>query len=210
MLGRLLLLVIACGFSVSSVAQSTDTTEIIAQAAGWSAYRTLPNAPRARCGIDVRHEATARYFTISYTEGERAIVFLMNKQSWSIPANTSIPISLRVDQRPDWRIEGTGRGTRVQWQAGGRDGISFIQEFHSGMSMVISFPGGNEPPWRFSLEGTAAMVSAMLRCMSALQRPPEQPTQPFRAPPSEPTQPFAARPRFQQEAVPDAAPADRQ
>jgi hypothetical protein len=91
-----------------------------------------------------------------------------------------------------------------------RGGISFIQEFHSGVAMVISFPGGNEPPWRFSLQGTAAMVSAMLRCMSAMRRPPDQTTQPFRAPSSEPTQPFALRPRFPQEAVPDAMPADRQ
>lgn len=214
MIGRsLLILLLSFGFSGSAAAQSPTarTTETIARAAGWSVYRTLPNITPGRCGVDVAHAATERYFSVNAFQGERRLLIRATKRSWSIPENTRIPVSLRVDQRTNWTASGLGSGTEIWWYFSGDSIVPFLDEFQAGLSMVVAFPGGNEPPWHFSLQGTAAMLGALVRCMAELAQrtAPSGPTQPFGRP-SAPTQPFGERQGFPQVPVPDAAPADRQ
>lgn len=161
--------------------------------------------------MDVSHAATERYFSINALQGERRLLIRVTKRSWSIPENTRIPVSLRIDQRTTWTASGLGSGTEIWWYFSGNSVVTFVDEFQAGLSMVIAFPGGNEPPWQFSLQGTAAMLSALLQCMVELaeRTAPSGPTQPFSRP-SAPTQPFSERQGFPQVPVPDAAPADRQ
>ena len=154
------------------------------------------------CGIGSTFVGDNRSLSLRFSIGGDSVLFQAKKPNWNIPSGTSIPVVLQIGLDAPWNFQASGDGQIVAWSLDRSSMQSFDAQFRRAMSMTVSFPSGNEPPWAMALNGSTAISDAFGRCVTDLaQRTATQqaaPTQPFG---QSPTQPFAQEPQ------PSAAPA---
>lgn len=148
--------------------------------------------------------------TLGYTsiQNTNYIGVQLIKKSWSIPPKTAIRLQLQVDNDPPWMVKAVGSGNHVAWPIQGKVLRSFSREFSRGHELIITFEGGNEPPWIISLNGSAGALSAFRNCIQDTELPPA-PTQPFTPTPTQPYSPRAheaPHPRQPSQPYPHTAP----
>jgi hypothetical protein len=100
---------------------------------------------------------------------------------------------IRVGASPYFSAYGVGGAHAISWSLSEGEAGTFEQAFRDGSNMTVSFPSGNEPPWRVLLAGSTAVDKTFRRCIRdytarAAATAPQPPTQPFGQPA---TQPFA-------------------
>jgi hypothetical protein len=134
-----------------------------------------------------------RSFAVTFLGGANALTVVVSSRGWRIPSGLRVPIRYWIDGNTPWNAQAqasrdgqalvftTGRDTMSEWE----------RQWRLGAVMTISFPQGNEAPWRFTLTGTNAATSLFVACMAranATARAPGAPAQPHAGP----SQPFSA------------------
>lgn len=136
------------------------------------------------------------------------IIVQLIKKSWSIPPGTLIHLHLQVDNDSPWAVEGVGSGDDVKWHIQGNALRNYARQFVHGLELVITFEGGNEPPWVISLRGSAGATKAFARCIEETQPTPPA-TQPYTPAPTQPYPTKPLRPPQPREPYPPSATAPR-
>ncbi len=167
---------------------ANSNIKILYSNGAWSTLFGLSPQKRPICMmVGGRGQKTIAYLSV---RGTPFIVADLQKKSWSIPPGTNIYVQIQVDEDAPFVAVGTGSGDNVKWRIQGRVLRNYAREFAQGRELVISFRGGNEPPWVISLAGSAGATEVFGKCISAIEaRTPEPPTQPYSP---APTQPYAA------------------
>ena len=177
-------------------------TSVYYHAGSWDAFTGPGSDGKTVCGIGSTFVGDNRSLSLRFSIGGDSVLFQAKKPNWNIPSGTSIPVVLQIGLDAPWNFQASGDGQIVAWSLDRSSMQSFDAQFRRAMSMTVSFPSGNEPPWAMALNGSTAISDAFGRCVTNLaQRTATQqaaPTQPFS---QSPTQPFAQEPQ------PSAAPA---
>lgn len=138
--------------------------------------------------------------------GSAGLAIHIFKSGWQIPQGQTVAVDLQVDSAPVLNLVGNGiaipatgiGGLEIELPfntpspiSGKTELVDLFQLLEHGVSLHLSFPNGNEPPWAASLRGASAASAAFARCLQVLDRP----TQPFNGTPRQPatapaTQPF--------------------
>jgi hypothetical protein len=146
----------------------------------------------------------SRSLSLRFSIGGDSVLFQAKKPNWNIPSGTPIPVVLQIGLDAPWNFQASGNGQVVEWPLDRSSMQSFDAQFRRAASMTVSFPSGNEPPWKMALNGSTAISNAFGRCVTDLAQrtaPQAAPSQPFS---QSPTQPFAQEP--QPSATPAAHP----
>ena len=133
----------------------------------WTVYGGKSNQGNAMCGSD------------------KVITVHVFKNTWKIPEETPISVTIKIYDRSPWRARAHGYGNRIEWTIGSNSVKLFLTEFMEGLQMRLSFPDGNEADWTASLTGSTAALSVFLRCVETISAP-SQNTQPFSRPETQP------------------------
>ena len=187
---------------VTAAAPAGADTSVYYHAGSWDAFTGPGSDGKTVCGIGSTFVGDNRSLSLRFSIGGDSVLFQAKKPNWNIPSGTSIPVVLQIGLDAPWNFQASGDGQIVAWSLDRSSMQSFDAQFRRAMSMTVSFPSGNEPPWAMALNGSTAISDAFGRCVTNLaQRTATQqaaPTQPFS---QSPTQPFAQEPQ------PSAAPA---
>lgn len=175
---------LAVAFFMLAIQGATAQTRTIAQAGGWTAFGGITNDNNLTCGVDASDRETGRHFLLQWYSPNNYLTARMIKRSWSIPRGTDIPVALRIDSGSEWTATAIGSEREITWHVQVSNLDRFIEQFRRGMQMSIAFLSGNEPPWRFNLVGSNAIMNAFVRCLQLVN-----PTQPFASGPAQPYQP---------------------
>jgi hypothetical protein len=163
----------------------------------WDAFTGPGSDGKTVCGIGSTFVGDNRSISLRYAVGGDSVIFQAKKPSWNIPAGTQIPAVLQIGLDAPWSFQGAGNGQVVEWSIDRSSMQTFDAQFRRAVSMTVSFPSGNEPPWTLALNGSTAISNAFGRCVTDLaqrtetQQAPTAPTQPFG---QAPTQPFTQEP----------------
>lgn len=151
----------------------------------WTVYGGKSNQGNAMCGSAVYNNDRSRSFHIKHFITEKVITVHVFKNTWKIPEETPISVTIKIDDRSPWLARAHGYGNRIEWTIGSNSVKLFLTEFMEGLQMRLSFPDGNEADWTASLTGSTAALSVFLRCVETISAP-SQNTQPFSRPETQP------------------------
>lgn len=167
----------------------------------WDAFTGPGSDGRTVCGIGSTFPGDDRSLSLRFSIGGDSVMFRAKKPNWNIPLGTQIPVVLQIGLDSPWNFQGAGNGQVVEWSLDRSSMQTFDEQFRRGMSMTLSFPSGNEPPWPLALNGSTAISNAFGRCVTdlaqrtAAQQTSTTPTQPFTQEPARPpAAPGASRP----------------
>ncbi len=180
-------------------AQAPATTQTLAEAGPWRAYRTTTTRGQPLCGLS--HMQGTRAFLVKHGEGDPGLWVQLASRSWRIPARARAEVALEVDGQPALAgpmTKQTGRTDMLvrplpEMEAG----LRFVRRLGEGQRLRIAFADGDEGEWLLPLAGTRPVAAAFARCVAevtppgtARATPRETPaTQPFGAAPSRPAGP---------------------
>jgi hypothetical protein len=145
----------------------------------WSAYGGPATGDRHVCGIQTAGPSGSRLM-IEQQTGQTGLDLMLQKGSWSIPANTAIDLSFLFDGRVRFPGHATGAGDVVTVAMTFQQTVPFMRAVRQDTRLQVSFLSGNEPPWSLSLVGSGAVLNAFDECRAALIS--TTPTQPFTPP----------------------------
>lgn len=167
----------------------------------WSTYGGTDAAGHNVCGM-VTVGGDGRRIDISQSVSDGGIELALQKDSWGIPANTSIDMQVQFDRNNAMPAQGVGDGRRVMARMNFEQSVPFMRALRNGTQIRVYFPNGNEPVWTGGLSGSGRAIDAFNECRSNLMA--ATPTQPYAnaapvtqaasQPASGPTQPFAVPP----------------
>jgi hypothetical protein len=186
-------LLVALSLLSMAAPQANAQVKQIFASGQWSAYGgTAPDNQRV-CGIQTAGPGGGRLM-IEQQAGQTGLNLMLQKGSWSIPADTPIKLSFLFNGRLSFPGGGTGAGDLVTVAMTFEQTKPFMRAVRQDRQMQVSFPTGNEPPWSISLLGTGAVLDAFDECRAGLVS--NTPTQPFipTPAPAGPPAPGAAAP----------------
>lgn len=165
---------------------------VLAASGYWKAV-TIETDGRAACSIGTFGGGMTVLIAIAADEDDISVRVV--KRSWRIPADATVPMSIRFDSQPAWntvkaRIVGDA-GTALGYPIAPDSTRDFAHDVTASSVLTISF-GGNETPWSVNLMGTSAVWDAFMACGNRINpRVVAQiaaPTQPYNS--TVPTQPY--------------------
>jgi hypothetical protein len=181
-----------CIGALAAVGVAAAATTSYYRAGYWRAFSGTDEQNRLLCGMATSNATDGRTLEIRASIGDPGLAFLASKPTWDIPPGTKIPVVVRAEGAVPWTEEAVGGEHALRWAFPEAEAGTFEQAFRDGSEMTVSFPSGNEPPWRVLLAGSRAVDKTFRRCVqdytaraAAAAQPP---TQPFGRPA---TQPFA-------------------
>jgi hypothetical protein len=189
----------------------------------WQTFSGIGEKGVPLCGMSTSF-SDGRMVMLKVADGDANLYVEFAKPSWSIADNTKININIYIDSLPGWSGTATtyhGKGTAfpiVETFLAGDAGIRFVKGFVAGNLMRVSFPGGTEPDWLISLEGTTAGLHNSSTCLNMLRpattsapqtSPVPVPTSPVPVPPPAPTPAPAPRPPVASAPAPVPAPSPK-
>lgn len=156
------------------------------------------------CGVGSTNPVDNRSLSMRFEIGGDTVTFQVKKQSWTIPTNTPIALTMQIGGDAPWNLSAVGNGQTVEWTLDPNGMQAFDQQFRAGSTMTLTFPAGNERPWTIGLNGSTAISNAFGRCVTDLSRqagiqnslapPPPAATEPYGQAPSQPFVPAQAAP----------------
>ena len=160
----------------------------VARYGAWQAYSGVADDGKRVCGIG-ETGADGRTFNIKYFEGANNFEIVIGKPAWAIPAGIHADVAITFDRATPWRGSARGSGIYLFLSLPLERLLPFEAEFKQAYSMIVSFPGGSEAPWRGNLSGSTAISGQMAECVRLLVASGGGPATPT-APPGATTQPF--------------------
>ena len=184
----------ACILAITAVAASSAHAEVITtvRAGYWSAFGGTADGGAAMCGVSTI-DSLGRVFLVKYFDKGPMVIVQIFKQSWQIPAKTSISMRMSMDSYSPWSGNGTGAGERIELPIPGQAIAEFEKEFRRASTLRVTFGGGTEPDMIESLAGSRAVDDELVRCVGKLVQS-HQVTQPFSADRGATSQPFNSQP----------------
>jgi hypothetical protein len=171
---------------LSSMAGAATT--MYYHAGNWHAFSGTDPQHQLICGIGTENTTDGRKLELTYVIGLNALRITASKPNWSIPEDTQVPVVMTVGGHQPWNVQATGHGTSLSWTLQ-PDGIrAFDPQFRNSGTLVLNFPGGNEPAWTVSLSGSNAVDNTFSRCIADLTQRIEAQAQS-----AKPTQPYGER-----------------
>lgn len=158
----------AAGPAVSQPAVTPEPmprTQIYYHAGAWDAFSGQTAKAVPVCGVGTSNAATGGALSIRFDIGGTDTVFADSKPGWSIPDGTRITVTMQVGLNPPWTVHGIGNHQTIEWTLDRNAIQTFDQQFRGADSMTLSYPDGNEPPWRISLTGSSAISDTFGRCV---------------------------------------------
>jgi hypothetical protein len=154
--------------AASPAPEAMPHTQIYYHAGVWDAFsgRTPKGVPV--CGVGTTDPATGTTMSIRFDIDGSDTIFAASKPNWSIPDNTKVAVVLQVGSNPPWTLHTTGAKQSVEWTLDRNAIASFDEQFRDAGWMTVTFPDGNEAPWRLSLAGSTAISNAFGRCVTDL------------------------------------------
>jgi hypothetical protein len=186
-LSRLTALVVAL-----SPAAAAAQMQTYFHAGPWDAFSGRGNNGGAVCGMGNTDPTDNRRLSLRFDIGGADTTFSASKPNWSIPDSTRISVVVQVGLNTPWILQATGSGDSIGWTLDQSGMQAFDRQFRGSSSMTVTFPDGNEPPWRLSLAGSTAISETFARCVRDLTRQVQAAQPPANAAPQPPgaTQPF--------------------
>ncbi len=172
------------------VANATaDDSMIYYHVGSWDAFSGHTDSGQAFCGIGSTNPVDGRSLSVRFDLGSQDVVFTAGKPNWSIPDGTKATVVMQVGSETPWTELAVGNGRRLHWSMDQAAVQSFDLQFRRAPAMTLTFPGGNEPPWTISLNGSTAIDNTFGRCITDLSQR-EQMAGQAGGPPA--TQPYGA------------------
>ncbi|HJS84952.1 MAG TPA: hypothetical protein VJ779_05790 [Acetobacteraceae bacterium] len=182
---------VAIGALVAAGAAGAGTTSYY-RAGPWRAFSGTDEQNRLVCGMATSNGRDGRTLEIRAVIGDPGLAFLASKPTWDIPPGTKIPVVMQAAGAVPWTQEAVGEAHALRWKLPETEAGTFEQAFRDDGEMTVSFPSGNEPPWRVLLAGSTSVDNTFRRCVqdysARAAASAQPPTQPFGQPS---TQPFA-------------------
>ena len=209
MTSRALALAAVATLSIAYSGQLRAQTSVLATSGLWSAYGGEVDR-RAVCGVTTVG-GDGRRINVQQYAGQSGVEFALQKETWSIPRDTSIDLRIQFDLNEQIPARAAGTGKQVGFRMDFEQSVPFMRALRNGRQVRVFFLGGNEPVWTGGLSGSGRAIDAFNDCRARLN--PRAPTEPFTpasqpqatAAPSAPTQPFAT-PQPSPSAPPTPAP----
>ncbi len=186
----------------------------------WDAFSGRNEKGSAMCGIGTTNPANNRRVSLIFDIGGTNTVATATKPEWAIPDGTRVSVVMQLGLNTPWIEAGNGHGHSVSWVLDRSAAPVFDRQFAGALSMTLTFPDGNEPPWSVPLSGSTAINATFARCIRDLTRQvqaaqtgaPAQPaavqgaTQPYTPSAAGSQPPEPAKPAAPSGSGPDAAP----
>lgn len=170
----------------------------------WSAYGGKTDDGRGICGITTVGP-TGKRISVQQTSGQNGIDILLRKDSWTIPPNTGVDVSVKFDTGGSFTGRATGDGPQLVMTMSFDQSVPFMRGVRNGSVIEVTFPNGNEPIWAGGLGGSSRAIDLFNSCRATMA--PATPTQPYATQPTSTPAPVAAPlPPTQPYAAPPAAP----
>jgi hypothetical protein len=171
-------------------------TRIIAQNNGWTAFGGTAENGAAVCGLETRDPNTGRHLLMQHLVGQEQPIVRLSRPSWNLPAGSTRPVRIVIDNRQVFDATGMGAGQEMSWPL---VLDRFESAFRLGATVRVEFPNGPDTPWNLSLTGTNAVMGAFMGCMRMMviqpgEAPPIQPPPSLEPPPLAPPLEDPARP----------------
>lgn len=164
-------IVVATGL-IAAAAGASAETKTLARAGSWQAFGGTTIGGRGFCGISA--EPAGRYFSLTVISGSQTFTIQISTNAWTLDDATKIPLTLRFDNNPIWRVTGTpfhfdGGDNGLLFDVRRAEIGTFVSEFRDSSALRIQFEDDRLPQWVMRLEGTLAVNSALRECMKSLQ-----------------------------------------
>lgn len=208
--GRVIVPAFLALLAAPGMAQEVTNTVIYYRVGQWDAFSGTATNGGTFCGIETGNAQDGRGLMIRFRTGGNTLVFRAHKPGWTIPAGTSIPVTMQFGPNPAWTATGTGERDVVEWSIPKDSMPTFDTQFRAGVAFSVGFPSGNEAPWTISLAGSNAAGLTLTRCIRELSAQ-AAPTQPFASnsqasASANVTQPFSGAPETSAPPSPAAPP----
>jgi hypothetical protein len=179
---------------LAGAAEAGAGTTTYYRAGHWRAFSGTDEQNRLICGMATANPVDGRSLEISAVIGDPQLGFRASKPTWDIPPDTAIPVVVQAAGAVPWTEEAAGGAHAIRWALPENEAGMFEQVFRDGSQMTVSFPSGNEPPWRVLLGGSNAVDKTFRRCVRdysarVAASAPQRPTQPFGQPSTQPFSP---------------------
>jgi hypothetical protein len=136
----------------------------------WDAFSGPGDNGGSVCGIGTTNPNDRRSLSMRWPIGGQLMIFQANKPTWSIPNGTPIQVVLQIDSNPPWTVQAVGHDRIVSWTMSSDVIQEFDQQFRRGSVLAVNFPGGSEPQWVLSLNGSTAISNTFGRCITDMSR----------------------------------------
>jgi len=165
----------AAGIAVTLVALAAGTahadTSVIARAGAWQAFGGTSQDGTQVCGVSTSWPDD-RYFGVKYYKGDNTFTIQLGSPEWKVEDGAKQPIVMTVDRRSPWRGNATGMhfsdSAGLQFEISRNQLAQFIEEFRSGESLYLSFPGTTAADWTATLSGSDAVMNSFAACNDAM------------------------------------------
>ena len=151
---RILALVGVASAALTCALPASAEIRTLATSGLWSAFGGKGDDLRAVCGIGTEGAETRR-ITIQQFAGDTGLELRLKKDSWAIPANTSVGIEVQFDRLPPLPLQATGSDHQLVVTMGFDQSIPLMRGIRAGRQIQIVFQSGNELPWVGGLTGSA-------------------------------------------------------
>jgi hypothetical protein len=163
------------------------------------------------CGMSVMDKYATQSVMVKYAPADGGVMYIhLFKQGWRIPQGTKVAVSLDFDadhfgevNEAYGAMSKSGAGMVELYLSGADEIKHFFNQVAEANTMTVTFPNGNEAPWKVSMDGSRKTVELMTSCMARAEA--NRPSQPFGQ--GQSSQPFGQS--QQQPFAPTPAPAMR-
>lgn len=155
---------------VAMAVGASAETSTLSRAGSWEAFGGTTTGGRGVCGISA--EPAGRYFGLKLFAGGQTFTVQMGTLAWKLDNGTKVPLTLRFDNNPTWRVTGTAfhfddGDAGLQFDVAEID--TFTREFRDSSTLHIVFEDHALAQWIMGLEGTMAVNSAFQSCKKSLK-----------------------------------------
>jgi hypothetical protein len=181
---------------VAAVAEApVETIQVYYHSGNWDAFSGR-SGNAAVCGFGTSNASDGRALAVRMDVPGTTVTFTASKPGWSIPDGTHIRVVMQIGLDTPVTEAAVGKDASVTWTMGAAALAGFQARFGAASSMTLTFPDGNEPPWRLSLNGSSAVTGTFNRCVADLTQQMKSAasagSSPAAVPSGQATQPFGA------------------
>lgn len=156
------------GIAASSFA---DTTEL-ARSGAWKAFGGTTDSGRPVCGMS--SSGTGKYFSVKYYRGDDTLTIQLGNDKWTLKDKVKVKTAMKIDKASPWNATATGMhfgdgDAGLEFEISKKQLKEFMQEFHDGNQMMLTFPGEDVSAWRLSLDGSDVVFTKFAGCLDKLK-----------------------------------------
>ena len=154
--------------AIMSATPAIAETTTLYRSGSWEAFAGTAEDGHNVCGAIEKTDTKA--FVVKWFEGERRLTIHIVDSTWSAPSLKYIPVEIEFVGFPAWKATATSAVsasglTYLELSVSSEKVLDFWTELSASSRMLVRFPTLPIPDWIGRLDGSAAAVEVMVKCI---------------------------------------------